>query len=458
MASNSTNGRDQNNGPQSRSQDYDGSQVHVQNKPIGSAESLSCSEPSTSLPRCRGRPRVKPLTYGPKNKCGRPRKDTNEVSQQRPRKKAREHSPGVTISFGKFTLPPGFRLQNVTRLSGSKSKPREEPAEQSQQQQPAESTVNGIPPPPAPQYPHHILVEEEDPNREVDDLNDEDLEVDGIGIGVDEGIYGNEDNIGDDDTDDTGGVALEDREENIHRPSCIPCWPLPRWLMEPFEAAIEESKRRDNHGLPPLYQKSTFWFPTPAPYFLFRLCAHVLPQTLYNPRLFLWDPLALYRIPCPRCKLPLNRHSHIRHPRRCVDLNTTFWIIGYRYRCRHCTNPRTGRQTITYRSWDPRIMESLPPELAAEFPACLSYRSGMSKQLFELMRSTFQNGIGSGQFADLLGVQHLLAYNDLHLQYLNHLIARQQSLDSWIGAMYTPFLPFDDLSPQGHHSYTPSSA
>ncbi|KAF7783061.1 hypothetical protein Agabi119p4_2437 [Agaricus bisporus var. burnettii] len=282
MASNSTNGRDQNNGPQSRSQDYDGSQVHVQNKPIGSAESLSCSEPSTSLPRCRGRPRVKPLTYGPKNKCGRPRKDTNEVSQQRPRKKAREHSPGVTISFGKFTLPPGFRLQNVTRLSGSKSKPREEPAEQSQQQQPAESTVNGIPPPPAPQYPHHILVEEEDPNREVDDLNDEDLEVDGIGIGVDEGIYGNEDNIGDDDTDDTGGVALEDREENIHRPSCIPCWPLPRWLMEPFEAAIEESKRRDNHGLPPLYQKSTFWFPTPAPYFLFRLCAHLYTEYLVH--------------------------------------------------------------------------------------------------------------------------------------------------------------------------------
>jgi hypothetical protein len=77
-------------------------------------------------------------------------------------------------------------------------------------------------------------------------------------------------------------------------------------------------------------------------------------------------------------------------------------------------------------------MEILPAELAAEFPACLSHRTGISKALFELMRTCFQNGIGLKQFADMLHVQHLLTYDNPHLQYLNFLVSHPQGLDKWI--------------------------
>ncbi|EKM75412.1 hypothetical protein AGABI1DRAFT_9421, partial [Agaricus bisporus var. burnettii JB137-S8] len=301
----------------------------------------------------------------------------------------------------------------------------------------------------------HAIIEDENPTCEVEDHVDEDIEADGTGIGLEEGGYA----FNDDDEDDDVGDDQQGKMGTRRGPR-PPLRTLPPWLMEPFRAAVDKSKVRDKDGLPPLYQSSTFWFPTASPFFLLRSQSHVPPQKLYNPRFFLWDPHALYKIPCPKCSRMLNRHEPIPQPRRCVDLTSTFWIIGYRYRCRHCTNPNTGRRSITFRSWDPRIMALLPAELAAEFPACLSYRSGISKQLFELMRATFQNGIGSSQFADLLRVQHLLAYDNLHLQYLNHLISRQKGLDSWINPTkrFAPFLPFDDTSAEGRHGFTPSSA
>jgi len=36
------------------------------------------------------------------------------------------------------------------------------------------------------------------------------------------------------------------------------------------------------------------------------------------------------------------RHCHISRPRRPVDFGATFRMIGDRYRCHNCTNPRTG--------------------------------------------------------------------------------------------------------------------
>lgn len=63
-------------------------------------------------------------------------------------------------------------------------------------------------------------------------------------------------------------------------------------------------------------------------------------------------------------------------------------------------HPRSGKQTVTFQSWDSRILAVLPPELAAEFPARLSYRSGMSTTLFSWIRSCFQNGMGAKPFSD----------------------------------------------------------
>jgi hypothetical protein len=133
-----------------------------------------------------------------------------------------------------------------------------------------------------------------------------------------------------------------------------------------------------------------------------------------------------------------------------------FWIIGYRYRCPQCKHPKTGKATVTWRSWDHRILNVLPPALAAEFPALLTHRSGISKAVFSWMCSCIQNGMGVKQILDSLRVQHLLCYDELHLQYLNSLVTRR-GLASWHGIKYNPFLPFDDTSTEGYHGYVLSA-
>ena len=243
----------------------------------------------------------------------------------------------------------------------------------------------------------HQIIPAEDPQRAVDLGDDDgDPEVSGEGLGEE-----NEPELVDDEIDDEDDVG---REETGSEDTAMPHArrALPPWLYDDFKAKVTESGHRNDKGLPPLYaDHETFWFPRPSTFFVLRR-NNVSPQLLYNPRFFLWDPEALCRIPCPNCKTALQRHGPISHPRRCVDSDSSFWIIGYRYRCRVCCHRKSQKHMVTFRSWDSRILAMLPSELAAEFPARLSHRSGISKTLFGWMRSSFQNGMGSKQFSDAL--------------------------------------------------------
>lgn len=233
----------------------------------------------------------------------------------------------------------------------------------------------------------------------------------------------------------------------------------PTWLMNQFNQKLEECRRRDAQGLPALYRDNcTFWFPIPSPFFLLR-GSSISPEGLMIARFFLWDPEVLCSgISCPNCSSRLVRHGHACFPRRCVDLTGRFWIIGFEYRCRWCAEESKKGKKIqsTFLSWDERILRSLPHSLAAEFPAHLTHRSGLSKEVFMLLRSCFQNGLGAKQFADTLRVLHLQAYDELHLQYL-HALAVRKGMSQWRGEKYEDFLPFTDHSQNGPHGFVPCS-
>ncbi len=233
-----------------------------------------------------------------------------------------------------------------------------------------------------------LLVPDEDPTRPIEliepDTHDDYISLieDGIGEedGVDEEEYDEDDDAAKDDNSPPR-AAPEQRRQSRTRP-------LPAWLMEAFKARLEESRERGPDKLPALYRTGTFWFPQKTSYFLLRdaPASGPTPQRQYNPLMFLWDPLALHAIGCPKCKTCLNRNGPIPYPRRVVSLDRLYWIIGYRYRCPTCTNERTGKcGTVTFRSWDSRVLDMLPAELRAEFPAHLSSRSGISKDVFHLM-------------------------------------------------------------------------
>ena len=292
------------------------------------------------------------------------------------------------------------------------------------------------------------IIPSEDPQRAVEIEDDED---DGVGDGI--GEEGGDDDD-DDENDDERDIADEDLPSSEKPPRIRR--PPPSWLLGAFKTHVAECEMRDAQGRPPLYAiRKTFWFEQQSTAFL--LEGFVSPTSLYNPRFFLWDPKALYKdLPCPICHQVLQRHATISRPRRCFDVTSEFYIIGYRYRCANCLHPKTKKKTVTFRSWDSRILEVLPSSLAAEFPAYLSHRNGMSKALFSWMRMCFSGGMGAKRFADALVAEYLLRYDELQLQYLEY-ISSNITMNTWMGKKYQSFLPFHDTSPDGRHGYVPRS-
>ncbi|GLB45618.1 putative essential for the formation of DNA replication focal centers [Lyophyllum shimeji] len=307
--------------------------------------------------------------------------------------------------------------------------------------------------PPAPQQgiePEAPLVSNDDPTRVIDD-DDTNADVGGDDSFLEEGIGEDEGDEGDNDDLSTSK-------------SKVPVGDLPTWLQTAFDAHVLASSpsNRGPDRLPPLYRDhQTFWFPKPATFFLLQDINTLSPQKIYEAQFFLWDPECLVPggIVCPNagCCARLQRHSEIPRPRRVVGLSTTFWMIGYRYKCGNCKKP----SSVTFRSWDSRILAVLPPALTAEFPARLTYRSGISSDVLTFMRACFQHGMGAKQFSNALLVQHLQNYDLLHLRYLQTLALLADSgsvaLSGPSALKFKSFLSFDDKSPDGLHGFVPSS-
>lgn len=301
--------------------------------------------------------------------------------------------------------------------------------------------------------------EDDDPEEKNEMIAEDD--ADGEGLGKDEDQTGNEER--DDEQDPT---AIRTEDEPIHaeigpqpRPAAskrsAPV--LAAWVLTMFQILAAQARERIN-GVPVLYAKNqSFWFPKVAAFFILQR-GKPLPQDLYDVRWFLWDPFALVKhIPCPNCRRHLVRHGQISRPRRCVDLEGIFFIIGFRYRCTHCRHPSSGRPTVTFQSWDSRILDVLPPHLALEFPARFTARSGISVSLCNWMRACFQHGMGAKQFSDCVRVLHLERYDRLRLQYYHSLVPRAK-MGQWRGEdRFEVFLPYNDSSDSGMHGFVPNA-
>ena len=133
-------------------------------------------------------------------------------------------------------------------------------------------------------------------------------------------------------------------------------------------------------------------------------------------------------------------------------------MIGQRHCCLKCKNPWSGKHTVTYNSWDPRIQDMLPHELQAEFPAILSHRNAISADVFTLMRSCFNYGVGSKQFSHILLGLHHQRFSQIHVQYLDGILSRTKCTDLNDGhhPTFKAFSQFAD--PEGYAGFVPSSS
>ncbi|KAF5334096.1 hypothetical protein D9611_014996 [Ephemerocybe angulata] len=422
-------------------------------RPQSIANDSSPGTPTTK--RKPGRPRgaaSKLDQHGPKRPPGRPKgsgkRQVELIAQHgdpqvqvkakrgRPRKDASKER--VVVDFGRFPLgSPDPAPETSDGLTGGGV------------------LSSSTSPPLAPQSPNRTsgasATQQSTAHNDASESDTADLksQADGNGLGDDLDDLGGREEEAHEDGDGEAMVDEATAEGESPQPR-IP-HPTPPWLLKAFKKWITECEKRDANGLPPPYATyRTIFLPRPSTSFLLRNLAKASPQALYNPRFVLWDPMPLcpLGIPCPKCKVPLQRHTHIPRPRRVVDFVECFWLIGYRYRCRSCK--------CTFRSWDKRILDVLPPTLAYEFPARLSHRSGMSKKLMEWVRMCFHGGMGAKQVSDSLRHQHLVHYDTLRLQYFHQLQAAR-GVNAWLGRAFDSFnLRFEDRTPMGYHGYVPS--
>ena len=280
--------------------------------------------------------------------------------------------------------------------------------------------------------------------------------ADGTADGEDDGVY--EGNGINEDSDDEGDSSKS--TESKHRKR-LPT--MPQWLRTRFNKCLADCRNRDAHGWPSLYQQGLFWFPQRATFFTLDQVDQLMPSDVYPSRFFLWDPIVLIPkdsyIPCV-CGKALEKMGSPTEARSMVGFSGVDYIIAFRYRCKNCSEAQKhGRTYTTFVSSSPYILSKLPRHLAREFPAILTHRRAISKELFNLMRSCFQSGMGSMQFADALRVQANRRHDETHLQYLQAILSRcLRTAPSIAHPMkYVGFPEFSDSSPEGPNNYTPSS-
>ncbi|KAJ3124652.1 hypothetical protein HK098_000937 [Nowakowskiella sp. JEL0407] len=211
----------------------------------------------------------------------------------------------------------------------------------------------------------------------------------------------------------------------------------------------------DGKGIPNCYRNGSHWIHPPSPISILQdpKNAANLPNALYCPPVYVWlpDRLILGGLRCPDCKTALSKNGWCDKPiaRRVVDLDCCFYIISQKYHCKKCNSK--------FRGTSKRIIESLPLYAQIEFPAYLSYRSGLSKRVMELMRSCFFGSIGPDPFAALLREHHFLRHSKLEAQFLSH-IYHQQTLPERLFNLPENYPSFSKFNNKHLYSgFTPSA-
>ncbi|KAF9536096.1 hypothetical protein CPC08DRAFT_731704, partial [Agrocybe pediades] len=81
-----------------------------------------------------------------------------------------------------------------------------------------------------------------------------------------------------------------------------------------------------------------------------------------------------------------------------------------------------------YLSWSPSLREALPRWLSMRFTYHLTHRGGLTDTVVSLLRASFLHGTGPTLFAEMIQVNHFRHYEDLQLQFLEMVYARQHSI------------------------------
>ncbi|KAG2192557.1 hypothetical protein INT47_012781 [Mucor saturninus] len=256
-----------------------------------------------------------------------------------------------------------------------------------------------------------------------------------------------EDNSDEDDGDDNDAES-EQFQENLTRNSA---------LFQYFEKVQSDLSKTK---YPPPYSSKTFWIRPMDTYFAIQLKSPL--SELYKPDIFLWHPHHLLQngykdLKCisEQCSGNVTSKGYYKdpHARRAVGLTRCFYIMSYRYACSSCK--------VTFNAHDPKLMVQLPIELQEAFPAIITHKGAVSREVADLLRPCVQNSVGPKRFSKIIRELHMLEHDRLELIYLTNILKKKKKEAEGVGAffksaptIYAPFSSFDDQS--GYAGYVPT--
>ncbi|KAJ7466068.1 hypothetical protein FB451DRAFT_1369813 [Mycena latifolia] len=187
------------------------------------------------------------------------------------------------------------------------------------------------------------------------------------------------------------------------------------------------------------------------------------PPMLYQPRVFLWLPhFFVQRLNCPNCRTGKLEKNGALTPRRITDCDSSFYIVSWVYYCRDSCKSY-------YHGWSQRLLDSTPAHLRLSFPAVLSRKTGLSRNVLAMLRVGNQHKMGPSGTRAMLYEMHTLRYNRLLLQYLESAFERERGLETlestslqstlhvYGSASHIP--PFGDFAnPQGYDGFVPDAS
>ena len=206
-------------------------------------------------------------------------------------------------------------------------------------------------------------------------------------------------------------------------------------LQEYMTDILGKVKRQiDSYGRPDCYAHGTFWEHPKDPLFALQASATsssgVSPTALYHLDVFIWIPDRIPGSPDKlRCSCPCHRNlSHngwnekpiarwVKHLYRDYLLLTNRWIC----------DKKQGGCGKSFQGTDPYILSQLPRHFQEAFPAILTVRAAVDKQLISLMRTCFSTRFGPEPFAALMREMRYLDHAHRELLYLAAATSSAQS-------------------------------
>ncbi|KAG2192239.1 hypothetical protein INT47_009231, partial [Mucor saturninus] len=229
---------------------------------------------------------------------------------------------------------------------------------------------------------------------------------------------------------------------------------------------LAEIQNRLKGGVTPVeYQRKTYW--VDVEYEGFDYDIRTSPDIFYRPRVFIWLPDLLTgrgtngegkkHLKCPTCKLAnLERKEFAKKTkaRRIIDLFDCFYLMSMNYRCmnKNCKK--------TFSGYNQSIIKQLNPGHQRAFPAILTHKSGISKDLSNTMRPLFQHGVGPHRLSKILRIMHTQRFDELQFVYYNGINDYKPNVASQLCKRNIPqnFEQFSDFFDKAkYNGYIPSS-